>query len=110
MRDWIHVDDHNRGVDFIIKKGKIGETYCLGGNQEQTNLEITKLILKLMSYGKEKIDHVADRLGHDLRYSIDFAKAKNELGWEPQINFRVGLASTIKWYENNQEWWKKNKK
>ena len=110
VRDWSHVDDHNRGVDFIIKKGKIGETYCLGGNQEQTNLEITKLILKLMSYGKEKIDHVADRLGHDLRYSIDFAKAKNELGWEPQINFRVGLASTIKWSENNQEWWKKNKK
>jgi len=110
IRDWIHVDDHNRGVDFIIRKGKIGETYCLGGNSEKTNLEITKNILELMGEGEDKITYVADRLGHDLRYAIDFAKAKNELGWQPQIDFKAGLQATIKWYQNNEDWWQKLKK
>ncbi len=105
IRDWIHVDDHNRGVDFIIKKGKIGETYCLGGNGEKTNLEITNLILQLMDRGEEMIEHVADRPGHDFRYAIDYAKAKNELGWEPQIDFMTGLAATVKWYRDNSVWW-----
>ncbi|MHB8904267.1 MAG: dTDP-glucose 4,6-dehydratase [Patescibacteria group bacterium] len=109
IRDWIQVDDHNRGVDFIIKNGKIGETYCLGGNSEYTNLEITKLILELMGSGEDKIDYVSDRLGHDLRYAIDFDKAKKELGWEPQISFLEGLKTTIKWYTDNQDWWKKLK-
>jgi dTDP-glucose 4,6-dehydratase len=109
IRDWIHVDDHNRGVDFIIRNGKIGETYCLGGNSEHTNLEITKLILELMGYGEDKITYVSDRLGHDLRYAIDFNKAKNDLGWEPQIGFKEGLESTIKWYTDNKEWWEKLK-
>jgi len=111
IRDWIHVDDHNRGVDFIIKNGRIGETYCLGGNAEHTNLEITKLILKLMNFGEEKIEYVADRKGHDLRYAIDFAKAKEQLNWEPQISFAEGLKATVEWYENNEKWWKnlKNK-
>lgn len=106
IRDWIHVDDHNRGVDFIIRKGKIGETYCLGGNGEKTNLEITNLILQLMGKGEEMVEHVADRLGHDLRYAIDYSKAKNELGWEPQIDFNTGLAATVEWYKNNPAWWK----
>ncbi len=110
IRDWIHVDDHNRGVDFIIKKGKIGETYCLGGNSEKSNLEITELILKNMGVGEEMIEYVTDRLGHDLRYAIDFSKAKNELGWEPQIDFASGLEETIKWYKNNLAWWQKLKK
>ncbi len=109
IRDWIHVDDHNRGVDFIIRSGKIGETYCLGGNSEYTNLEITKLILELTGNGEDKIAYVGDRLGHDLRYAIDFNKAKNDLGWEPQISFLDGLKSTIKWYTDNQDWWKKLK-
>ncbi|MFA5155617.1 MAG: dTDP-glucose 4,6-dehydratase [Patescibacteria group bacterium] len=110
IRDWIHVDDHNRGVDFIIQKGKIGETYCLGGDSEKTNLEITKLILSLMGAGEDRIEYVTDRLGHDLRYAIDYSKAKMELGWEPQIDFAAGLASTVEWYKNNAVWWQKLKK
>lgn len=110
VRDWIHVDDHNRGVEFIIKKGKIGETYCLGGNSEKSNLEITELILGAMGAGDEMIEYVTDRLGHDLRYAIDYAKAKSELGWEPQIDFSSGLEETINWYKNNHAWWQKLKK
>jgi dTDP-glucose 4,6-dehydratase len=110
IRDWIHVDDHNRGVDFIIRKGKIGETYCLGGNSEKTNLEITKDILELMGEGEDRITYVADRLGHDLRYAIDFSKAEKELGWQPQIDFKAGLQATIKWYQDNKDWWQKLKK
>jgi dTDP-glucose 4,6-dehydratase len=109
IRDWIHVDDHNRGVEMIIKKGKIGETYCLGGASERTNMEITKLILDFMQKGEEQIEYVQDRKGHDLRYAIDFSKAKNELGWEPQIDFENGLKETVMWYKNNQDWWKKIK-
>lgn len=110
VRDWIHVDDHNRGVDLIIKKGRIGETYCLGGDSEKTNLEITQAILSLMGQGEEMIEHVPDRLGHDLRYAIDFSKAKNELGFTPQIDFARGLASTVAWYKDNKWWWEKIKK
>ncbi|MCK9379334.1 MAG: dTDP-glucose 4,6-dehydratase [Candidatus Moranbacteria bacterium] len=106
IRDWIYVDDHNRGVDMILKKGKIGETYCLGGNSEKTNLEITHKILELTGKGEEMIEYVADRKGHDKRYAIDFSKAKKELGWEPQISFEDGLRKTVEWYEKNQQWWK----
>lgn len=109
IRDWIHVDDHNRGVDFIINKGRIGETYCLGGNSEKSNLEITKLILSLMDKDEESIEYVTDRAGHDLRYAIDFTKARTELGWEPQIAFLDGLKQTLAWYQDNQAWWKKLK-
>jgi dTDP-glucose 4,6-dehydratase len=107
IRDWIHVDDHNRGVDFIIQHGRIGETYCLGGNGEITNLEITKLILELLGQGEEMITHVADRPGHDLRYAIDYTKAQQELGWQPQIAFRDGLRATVAWYQDNAAWWQK---
>ena len=106
IRDWIYVDDHNAGVDAIISKGKIGETYCLGGASELTNLELTKKILNLMGQGEDMIEYVADRQGHDLRYAMDFAKAKNELGWEPAADFGHGLKKTIAWYKNNQAWWK----
>ena len=109
VRDWIHVDDHNRGVDMIISHGKIGETYCLGGGNEKTNLEITKLILGLMGQGEEMIEYVPDRLGHDLRYAIDFSKAKWELGWEPLRSFEAGLAETVRWYQDNEVWWQKLK-
>ncbi len=105
IRDWIFVDDHNAGVDAIIKKGRIGETYCLGGNSELTNLELTKKILNLMGKGEEMIDYVADRKGHDLRYAIDFSKAEKELGWRPAVSFDDGLAQTIDWYKNNTDWW-----
>lgn len=109
VRDWIHVDDHNAGVDAIIKKGKIGETYCLGGKKELTNMEITKKILELMGKGEEMIEYVKDRPGHDLRYAMDISKAKRELDWEPKIKFEDGLAKTIEWYKNNKDWWKKIK-
>lgn len=110
IRDWIHVDDHNRGVEMIIKKGKIGETYCLGGDNEIKNIDITKNILELMGKGEEMIEYVKDRPGHDLRYAIDFSKAEKELGWRPQFNFSEGLKNTIEWYKNNTSWWSKLKK
>lgn len=106
VRDWIHVDDHNRGVDMILEKGKIGETYCLGGGSERTNLEITHNILELLGKGEENIEYVEDRKGHDKRYAIDFSKAKKELGWEPQISFEEGLKKTVEWFKNNEAWWK----
>jgi dTDP-glucose 4,6-dehydratase len=110
IRDWIHVDDHNRGVEMIIKKGKIGETYCLGGDNEIKNIDITNNILELMGQGQEMIEYVKDRPGHDLRYAIDFSKAEKELGWRPQFNFSQGLQNTIEWYKNNSPWWSKLKK
>lgn len=109
IRDWIHVDDHNRGVDLILKKGKIGETYCLGGNSERSNIDITHDILTLMGCGEERIDYVTDRLGHDLRYAIDYSKAKEELGFEPKTSLKDGLSATINWYKNNHLWWNKIK-
>ena len=109
VRDWIHVDDHNGGVDLILHKGKIGETYCLGGASEKTNLEITKFILKEFGKSEEMIEYVKDRAGHDRRYAIDFSKIKKELGWQPQIKFADGLKQTIEWYKNNQAWWQKIK-
>jgi len=109
IRDWIYVDDHNIGVDAIIKKGRIGETYCLGGSNELTNLELTKKILKLMKKGEEIIEYVKDRPGHDFRYAMDSSKAKSELSWQPKIDFEQGLAKTIEWYKNNRQWWQKIK-
>jgi len=107
IRDWIHVDDHNYGVDLIIKKGKLGETYCLGGGVEKNNLEITKAILNLLGQGEEMIAYVDDRLGHDLRYAIDFSKAQTELGFTPKNSFESGLRKTVEWYKNNPQWWRK---
>lgn len=107
VRDWIFVDDHIRGLEMIIKKGKIGETYCLGGDNEITNLELIKKILSAMGFGEEMIQFVSDRPGHDFRYAIDFQKAKKELGWKPIFNFNGGLKETINWYKQNPGWWKK---
>ncbi len=106
VRDWIHVDDHNRGIDLILSKGRLGETYCLGGDSEQSNLQITKNILSLMDKSEKMIEYVDDRPGHDLRYAIDFNKAKRELGWEPQISFSDGLAQAVAWYQENESWWR----
>jgi len=109
IRDWIYVDDHNAGVDAIIKKGRLGETYCLGGGNELVNIDITKKILKLMDKGEEMIEYVEDRKGHDWRYAIDYTKARKELGWEPKVDFTAGLKKTIDWYKNNTNWWRKLK-
>jgi dTDP-glucose 4,6-dehydratase len=109
IRDWLHVKDHCRAIDKIIHQGKIGETYCVGGKAEKTNLEITKEVLKAMNKEKEMIEYVEDRKGHDKRYAIDFSKIKNELGWEPSITFPEGIAETIQWYKDNEDWWRKLK-
>jgi dTDP-glucose 4,6-dehydratase len=109
IRDWIHVDDHSLGIEAIIKKGKIGETYCLGGNSEYSNLEITKKIIKIMNTDDSMIEYVKDRAGHDLRYAIDYSKAKRELAWEPKVSLDEGLKDTVSWYRENTAWWKKLK-
>ncbi|MFH1173274.1 MAG: dTDP-glucose 4,6-dehydratase, partial [bacterium] len=109
VRDWIYVDDHNAGVDAIIQRGKIGETYCLGGESELSNLELTQRILSLMGQGEEMIERVKNRPGHDRRYAMDISKAKKELGWQPKMSFEQGLKSTIDWYRDNQAWWQQIK-
>jgi len=106
VRDWLHVLDHCRAIDLILQKGKIGETYCIGGGNELNNLQITDKILKACNKGPEMIKKVADRLGHDLRYAIDYGKIKNELAWTPEVDFGVGLAQTVAWYTANQDWWR----
>lgn len=110
VRDWIQVDDHNEGVDLILHKGAIGETYCLGGDAEMKNIDITNMILKEFGFGNEMVEFVQDRKGHDFRYAIDFTKIKKELGWQPKHTFEQGLKETINWYKNNKKWWKPLKK
>lgn len=110
IRDWIHVRDHNKAVEKILKNGVIGKTYCIGGNNELSNLEITKEILKLMDKSEDKIKPVKDRLGHDFRYAIDYSLIEEELNWQPEISFSEGLKETITWYINNEAWWRKLKK
>jgi dTDP-glucose 4,6-dehydratase len=105
VRDWLHVDDHCRGIHAALTKGKSGEIYNIGGGRELTNLEITDLILDAMGANRSSIEYVEDRKGHDLRYSVDWTKINRELGYEPQIEFEVGLRETIEWYRNNRAWW-----
>ena len=106
VRDWIHVDDHNRAVHLIIKKGVSGETYLIGANGEKNNKEVLELILTSMGKSKDDYEHVTDRAGHDLRYAIDASKLVAELGWEPvYTDFESGLKQTIEWYTNNEDWW-----
>lgn len=106
IRDWLHVDDHCRGIYLALTKGSSGEVYNIGGGRELTNLEITHLILEYMGTNNSSIEFVEDRKGHDFRYSVDWTKIKNELGYTPQISFENGLRDTIDWYRNNVEWWK----
>lgn len=106
IRDWIHVDDHNSGVEAILLRGRLGETYCLGGDKEINNLELTKKIIGLLGKDDSYIEPVADRLGHDWRYAIDFSKATAQLDWQPVISFDDGLTATVNWYQANQAWWR----
>ncbi|MBX4188320.1 MAG: dTDP-glucose 4,6-dehydratase, partial [Candidatus Doudnabacteria bacterium] len=106
IRDWVHVDDHNAAVDLIIQKGKIGETYLIGGNAEVSNIEVVKNILKLLGKGEELIKFVKDRPGHDRRYAIDSSRIEKELGFTRKFNFPEGLKQTVEWYKNNESWWK----
>jgi dTDP-glucose 4,6-dehydratase len=109
VRDWLHVDDHCRGIALALTKGRAGEVYNIGGGTELTNVELTHKILKVMGVGEEFIQPVEDRKGHDLRYSVDISKINKELGYSPQVNFEEGLEQTINWYKNNEAWWKKHK-
>ena len=104
VRDWIHVIDHNIGVDLIVRNGKVGEVYNLGGHSERTNLEVVKTILKQLGKSEDLIEYVTDRPGHDLRYAIDSTKVEKELNWDRTYTFESGIKETIDWYVNNQDW------
>ena len=106
VRDWLFVEDHCEAIDLILQKGKIGETYCIGGNSEKTNMEIVKKILELLGKGEEMIEYVKDRPGHDRRYAIDFSKIKSELDWQPRTTFEEGMQKTVEWYKTNESWWR----
>ena len=106
VRDWLHVDDHCRGIYSVLINGRSGEVYNIGGGRELTNNEITSLILEAMGADESSIEYVEDRKGHDLRYSVDWTKINRELGYEPQVKFEDGLRETIQWYRDNETWWK----
>ena len=107
VRDWLYVEDHCRAIDLIIRNGKVGEVYNVGGHNEKTNIDIVKLILKHLNKPESLITFVADRKGHDMRYAIDPEKISRELGWEPTTMFDEGIVKTIDWYLNNKPWWEK---
>jgi len=110
VRDWIHVEDHNAAVWTIIERGRIGETYLIGADGEQNNRDVVALILELMGRPRDAYDLVSDRPGHDLRYAIDSTKLRTELGWTPRYHdFREGLAATVAWYRENEQWWRPQK-
>ena len=118
IRDWLYVEDHAKGIDMVQEKGRLGETYNIGGHNERRNIEIVKTILKLLydvlpetdprreHINENLIEYVEDRKGHDRRYAIDPTKIETELGWKPKYNFDTGIAQTIQWYLDNEDWWK----
>ncbi|HOJ47603.1 MAG TPA: dTDP-glucose 4,6-dehydratase [Bacillota bacterium] len=105
IRDWLYVEDHCAAVDLVMRSGRAGEVYNIGGHNEKSNIEIVKLILKILGKPESLITFVADRPGHDLRYAIDNTKITSELGWSPQTEFEDGLQKTVQWYLNNRSWW-----
>ncbi|MEW2513251.1 dTDP-glucose 4,6-dehydratase [Streptomyces sp. NPDC046870] len=105
VRDWLHVDDHCHGIDLVRTQGRPGEVYHLGGGTELTNKELTGLLLEACGAGWEQVVHVPDRKGHDLRYSLDWSKARDELGYRPRRDFTTGLAETVAWYRAHRSWW-----
>lgn len=110
VRDWIHVDDHSSAVLTILEKGALGETYLIAANGERSNKDVMELILEAMWLPPNAYDHVADRVGHDLRYALDATKLQSELGWRPQFDdFEAGLRGTIQWYRDNEAWWAPHK-
>ncbi len=110
VRDWLYVEDHCRAIDLILHKGRVGQTYLIGGLTEDiSNLEVAKRILKIMNKDETYLEFIKDRPGHDRRYAIDWSKTQQELGWQPQYNFDQALAKTVEWYQKNQSWWKKVK-
>ena len=105
VRDWLYVEDHCRAIDMIIRNGKVGEIYNIGGHNERANIDVVKTILKQIGKPESLIKYVTDRKGHDLRYAIDPTKIHNELGWLPTTTFEEGIKNTIQWYLDNKEWW-----
>jgi dTDP-glucose 4,6-dehydratase len=105
IRDWLHVEDHCQAIDLVLHNGRNGEVYNVGGNNERTNIEIVKTILKHLNKPESLMKFVTDRPGHDRRYAIDATKLRTELGWSPKYNFDTGIEQTINWYLNNREWW-----
>jgi dTDP-glucose 4,6-dehydratase len=108
VRDWLHVDDHCRALDLVLEEGKDGETYNIGGEHELPNLELTRKVLEILGKPETLIEHVKDRPGHDRRYSLETGKLR-ALGWKPEVPFEAGLESTVSWYRENPEWWKRIK-
>jgi dTDP-glucose 4,6-dehydratase len=107
VRDWLYVEDHVRAIEAVLLKGKVGETYIVGGQTEDiTNLEVVKKIIALLGKDESSIEFVKDRPGHDVRYAMDWSKIKNELSWEPKYSFDEWLEKTVQWYKENEEWWK----
>ena len=105
VRDWLYVEDHCSAIDLIIRNGRVGEVYNIGGHNERTNMEVVKTILKELGKPDTLISHVTDRLGHDRRYAIDPQKITSELGWKPETCFHDGIKKTIRWYLDNRAWW-----
>ncbi|KOU61816.1 dTDP-glucose 4,6-dehydratase [Streptomyces sp. MMG1533] len=105
VRDWLHVEDHCQGVDLVRTRGRAGEVYNIGGGTELSNSELTGLLLEACGADWDRVDHVTDRKGHDLRYSVDWTKARTELGYRPRHDFTAGLADTVAWYRDNRAWW-----
>ncbi|KKS90488.1 MAG: dTDP-glucose 4,6-dehydratase, partial [Candidatus Woesebacteria bacterium GW2011_GWA1_43_12] len=107
VRDWLYVEDHCRAIEMVIQKGKLGETYCVGGlTQDIDNLSVVKKILHIMGSNESVIEFVKDRPGHDRKYAIDWTKIKQELGWEPKHDFDTCLAKTVSWYKEHESWWR----
>jgi dTDP-glucose 4,6-dehydratase len=105
VRDWLHVDDHCRGIHLVLTQGRVGEIYNIGGGTELTNKELTAKLLEATGTDWDRVERVTDRLGHDLRYSVDISKISAELGYEPLVPFEQGLAETVDWYRENRAWW-----
>jgi dTDP-glucose 4,6-dehydratase len=110
VRDWLHVDDHCRGIHAVLTKGKSGNVYNIGGGRELTNRELTDVILSKMGCDESSVEYVQDRLGHDLRYSVSHEKISKELGYQPHVKFEEGIEETIDWYRRNESWWRPLKK
>ena len=109
IRDWIHVEDHCRGLDVVLHRGRKGEVYNIGGRSERTNLSVAQAILDHLGKPHSLIRFVADRPGHDRRYAMDFSKIEKELGWSPLVTFEEGIRRTVEWYQTYRQWWKKIK-
>jgi dTDP-glucose 4,6-dehydratase len=107
VRDWLYVEDHCSAICKVLHNGKIGDVYNIGGNNEWYNIDIVKIVLKLIGKSEEQISYVKDRPGHDRRYAIDSSKIQTELGWKPAYKFEDGISETIKWYVKNENWWRK---